>query len=49
MPRGDFRKRESKKPRKKDAKSEVISSLILPSTEVELIKKKRKKPKDENL
>ena len=46
MPRGNYRKRESKKP-KKTAKKAVQPAPIYSSTEVEIIRKK-KKPREES-
>ena len=47
MPRGHSPKRESKKPKKKKAdKQPMLSPPVFTSTEVEVIKK-RKKPREE--
>ena len=47
MPRGNYRKRETKKP-KKAVKKAIQAPPIIASSEVEVIKKKRK-PRDEEL
>jgi len=46
MGKRDFRWRESKKP-KKGAKKTRISSEFMPSTEVEVVKKKKREPSTE--
>ena len=48
MPKGHAPKRESKKPKKKKQDTnEIISSPVFGSTEVEVVKKKRK-PRNED-
>ncbi len=42
----DFRHHEAKKP-KKNAKKATISEILPPSVDVEVIKKKRKEPREE--
>ncbi len=46
MPRGNFRKRETKKPKKKEVKIESLPAAVFTSSDVEVIKKKRK-PREE--
>ena len=47
MPRGHAAKREKKKPKKKTQATDFLDSPIVASTEVEIVKKKRK-PRDED-
>lgn len=47
MPRGHAAKREKKKPKKKTQNTDFLASPIVASTEVEIVKKKRK-PRDED-
>ncbi len=47
MGKRDYRRREAKKP-KKGAKKAKVSSEFIPSTEVEVIKKKRKAGPEEH-
>ncbi len=47
MPRGHAAKREKKKPKKKTQSPDFLASPIVASTEVEVVKRKRK-PRDED-
>ena len=47
MPKGHAPKRESKKPKKKADKTPVIIAPIVPSGEVEVIKKRKKSRQEE--
>jgi len=49
MPRGHASKREAKKPKKKSAKAVAISPPDFTSTEVQVIKKKRKPREEEKI
>ncbi len=46
MGKRDFRHRESKKP-KKTARKIAVTDILLPPVTVEVIKKKRKEPREE--
>ena len=47
MPRGHAPKREVKKTKKKASKQPILSSPVFASTEVEVIKKRKKPREDE--
>ena len=47
MGRRDKRKHEAKKP-KKDAKKTIITDIIAPPVSVEVIRKKKREPKEES-
>ena len=47
MPRGDFRKRETKKPKRTVDKPVFAAPPVLTSNQVEVVKKKRK-PREED-
>lgn len=47
MPKGHAPKRETKKPKKKSDTSVGITTPILASTEVQVIRKKKKKPEED--
>ena len=49
MPRGHAPKRETKKPKKKPDKAAGIAPPIVASTEVEVIRRKRKKLQEDEL
>jgi hypothetical protein len=46
MGRRDFRKRESKKPKKEARKPQVISEMLPQQVEVEVFKKGKKEPEE---
>ena len=47
MPRGHAPKRETKKQKKKAKEAPVITSPIVAASDVEVIRKKRKRPREE--
>jgi len=47
MPKGHPQKRETKRPKKKSEKQQLLGSPVFTSSEVEIVKKKRK-PRDED-
>ena len=47
MPRGHAQKRETKRPKKKADKQPLLGSPVFTSSEVEIVKKKRK-PREED-
>ncbi len=48
MPRGDFRKRETKKPKRKGGKPVLTAPPVFTSNQVEVVKKKRKPREEED-
>ena len=48
MPRGDYRKRETKKPKKDKRKTNPLTSLIAPQPEPQRVRRERKPREEED-
>ena len=48
MPRGDYRKRETKKPKKDNRKTTSLTSLITPQPEPQRVRRERKPREEED-